>query len=94
MPEDPQNAQITVSDGRLRFTWEKGGNTKSFVIYQFNRFQRINIKNPARIFLTTSNNSVTYINSEFTDPDRYRYVVTAISPTNVESKLAKFYQHN
>ena len=94
IPENPQNAQITVSDGRLRFTWERGENTKSFVIYQFSRWQMINIKKPARIFLTTSDNSVTYLNNELTDPDRYRYVVTAISPTNQESKPVKFYQHN
>ena len=94
IPVEPLDAQITVSDGQLRFTWEKRGNTKSFVIYQFNRWQRINIKKAARIFLTTSDNSVTYLNSKFTNPDRYRYVVTAISPTNSESNPVKFYQQN
>ncbi len=94
IPQVPANAQIKVSDGKLEFSWEKGENTKSFVIYQFNRWQRINIKKPARIILTTSDNSVTYMLSELTDPDRYRYVVTAISQTNMESKPVKFYQHN
>ena len=85
---------IKISDGRLKFSWDKGENTKSFVIYQFSRFQRINIKKPARIFLSTSDNSVTYLLNELTDPDRYRYVVTAISPTNTESKPVKFYLSN
>ena len=94
IPKDPGNALIKVSDERLQFSWEKGENTKSFVIYQFSRFQRINIKKPARIFLTTSDNSVTYLRNELTDPDRYRYVVTAISQTNTESKPVKFYLSN
>ncbi len=94
IPKDPVNALIKISDGRLKFSWDKGENTKSFVIYQFSRFQRINIKKPARIFLSTSDNSVTYLLNELTDPDRYRYVVTAISPTNTESKPVKFYLSN
>ncbi len=91
---EPVDPLISVSDGKLRFSWIKKENTKSFVVYQFGRFQRINIKNPKRIFLTTSDNSVTYLLNEMTDPDRYRYVVTAISPTNHESKPVKFYRSN
>ena len=91
IPAEPTGALIRISDGKLRFSWEKGQDTKSFVVYQFSRFQRITTKKPARIFLTTSDNSVTYMLNELTDPGHFRYAVTAISPTNTESKPVKFY---
>jgi len=91
IPQEPFNVKMTLGDGKVRFSWDKGQNTKSFVIYQFNRWQRINIKKPARIFLTTANNLITYDLNESTDPNRFRYVVTAISPTNCESKPVKFF---
>ena len=92
-PGEPVNPQITVSDGKVHFSWTKGENTKSFVIYQFKRFSRINIKKPARIFLTTADNSITYAIDPLTDPHRFRYVVTAISPSNSESRPVGFIQN-
>ncbi len=89
-PSDPINAQMSIVDGQLHFNWAKGANTKSFAIYQFTKWQRKNIKNPARIFLTTANNSVSYVLDNSTDPRHFRYVVTAISPTNSESHKVRF----
>lgn len=91
VPDEPLQAQIKTENGQLHFTWEKGNNTKSFVIYQLRKRPFSNTRIPSRIFLTTCDNSVTYTLDEFTDPHRYKYVVTAISPTNAESKPVRFF---
>ena len=90
LAQEPSNAVLQVIDGQINFSWQKGDNTKSFVIYQFKKIQRKNIKNPARIFYATSDNSIAFKLTEFTDPRHFKYVVTALSPTNNESKPIRF----
>ena len=90
VPQEPVNPQIITEGNLVHFTWEKGENTKSFVIYQFKKWQGANTKKPARIFLTTADNSMTYSLDQFTDPGKYKYVVTAISPSNTESHPVRF----
>ena len=89
-PQQPTNAQINTSNGQFNLSWEKGKDTKSFVVYQFRKHQRVNIKKPENIFLTTSNNSITYNIDPGTDPSKFKYVVTAISKTNLESEPVGF----
>jgi len=90
VPQEPTDAKITVENGQIHFSWEKGGNTKSFVIYQYKKMHRINIEKPEYIFLTTSDNSVTYALDKQTDPRRFKYVITAVSRSNVESSPVDF----
>ncbi len=90
LPQEPLNAQLTTINGQLHFSWEKGENTKSFVIYQFKKSQKINQEKPEHIFITTSDNSITYSLDKLTDPARFKYVVTAISKSNTESKPVSF----
>jgi uncharacterized lipoprotein YddW (UPF0748 family) len=90
LPQAPLQAQLVEREGKLHFSWEKGENTKSFVIYQFRKGPWINSKKASKIFLTTADNSVTYAVDELTDPQRFNYVVTAVSQTNAESKPIKF----
>ena len=90
VPGEPINVQMSIREGQLHFDWEKGANTKSFVIYQFTKWQLKNTRNPARIFLTTANNSITYAIDNATDPKHFSYVITALSQSNVESKRVKF----
>ncbi len=88
--EPPANARLTTDNGKLHFSWEKGENTKSFVIYQFKKWERKNIKDPANILLTTADNSITFALDKRTDPKRYKYVVTSVSKTNAESTPVAF----
>jgi hypothetical protein len=90
VPQEPTDAQITVENDKIHFSWEKGRNTKSFVIYQYKKMQRKNIEKPEHIFLTTSDNSVTYALDKRTDPRRYKYMVTAVSKSNIESSPVSF----
>jgi len=90
VPPEPANAQLTAANGQLNFSWEKRANTKSYVIYQFKKRQRINTEKPSHIFLTTSDNSITYAIDKSTDPKRFKYAVTAFSISNTESKPVEF----
>jgi len=85
VPDEPVNAQLFTENGKVHFSWDKGENTKSFVIYQFKKKQKVNTGKPEHIFLTTADNSITYELNRLTDPGRFRYVVTAISLSNLES---------
>lgn len=88
--ESPVNARLSTDNGKLHFSWKKGESTKSFVIYQFKKLERKNIKKPENIFLTTADNSITFALNKNTDPKRYRYVVTSVSKTNAESTPVSF----
>ena len=90
MPTEPVNAKLISENGKLHFSWEKGENTKSYVIYQFKKRSKKNTEKPEYILLSTSHNSITYGLSELTDPDRFKYVVTAVSHSNVESRPVDF----
>ena len=46
--ESPVNARLSTDNGKLHFSWEKGENTKSFVIYQFRKWEGKNIKKPEK----------------------------------------------
>ena len=87
---EPANAQFTTADGQIKFSWERGANTKSFVIYQFKKHQKARTKKPEHIFLTTADNSVIFALDQRTDPRRFKYVVTAVSKSNVESVPVEF----
>lgn len=89
-PQEPLHVLLTEKNGQLNFSWEKGQNTKSFVIYQFRKGQRINTEKPEHIFLTTSDNSITYEFDKRTDPRRFKYVITSVSKSNTESQPVIF----
>ena len=89
-PQEPMNAHLTIVNETMQFNWTKEENTKSFVIYQFKKRQRININKPEHIFLTTSDNLFTHSLDNQSDPASYKYVVTALSKSNIESKPVTF----
>jgi len=92
VPQEPVNAQLTADNSQLNFSWEKSKNAKSYVIYQFKKREKINTEKPEHIFLTTSDNSITYALDKLTDPGRFKYVVTAVSKSNAESRPVSFSQ--
>ena len=94
IPIEPVNPQLITTNGQLHLEWQKDENTKSFVVYQFKKWQWTNTKNPKHIFLTTSDNSITYTLNNLTSPRRFKYVVTAVSKSNIESKPVRFSRTN
>lgn len=92
VPNCPVNPVLDVQNGKLVLSWEKPEDSKSFVIYQFRKREKIDIEKPGHILLTTSDNSVTYSLNKLTAPDRYKYVITTLGRTNSESTPAIFSQ--
>ena len=90
LAQEPVEPQMVIKNSQLNLTWENSENAKSYVIYQFRKRKKVDIKNPEHILLTTSNNSVTYSLDKLTDPDKYKYVITAISKSNTESNPVIF----
>ena len=90
VPQEPMNTQLALEKGKIQFNWTKGANTKSFMIYQFKKNQKINIGKPEHIFLTTADNFYTCLSDKQADPGKFKYVITSISQSNIESKPVPF----
>jgi hypothetical protein len=89
-PEKPINASIQKDGKNIVLSWEKQANNSLFVIYRFKFLQGKKIENPDKIIFTTSYQKILLTAAKGYRPSRYRYVVTAISPTNTESEPVKF----
>jgi len=92
IPEKPANAVISSSGEDVTLSWTKGNNTKNFVIYRFRKGKTADMGNPANIFKVTSSTSVTFKRDRKTDPQKFLYVVTSQSYTNLESEAEYFRQ--
>jgi uncharacterized lipoprotein YddW (UPF0748 family) len=90
IPAEPVNAVIQKEGENVVLSWDKQENSRMFVVYQFKKFQRKNIKKPDRIISVTSWQKLRLDAAEGYNPAKYRYVVTALSPTHAESKPVKF----
>ncbi len=89
-PEKPINASIQKDGKNIVLSWEKQANNSLFVIYRFKFLQGKKIENPDKIIFTTSYQKILLTAAKGYRPSRYRYVVTAISPTHTESEPVKF----
>ncbi len=85
IPEAPLDPVITVSGSTVTLAWEKGYDTKSFVIYRLRKGKRADMDDPANIFCVTSEESLTFTVESSTDPARFYYVISSLSHTNHES---------
>ncbi len=88
--ESPKNAKMIVKQNVIQLIWEKGKNTKSFVIYKFRKNKPATIESAEKIFQVTSETSISFPVDSKTNPEKYFYVVTSLSPTNLESMPAYF----
>ncbi|MGQ1787809.1 glycoside hydrolase family 10 protein [Saccharicrinis sp. GN24d3] len=86
----PKNARIEVVGNTINLNWESGENNDYFVIYKFKKGKPANTESSENIVRITGANSVNGTVNKFTDPDRYYYVVTGISKTNMESTCIFF----
>lgn len=81
----PQNTQMEVKDNTIHLSWNPGRNNRAFVIYKFRKGKPANTENPENIFLITGEHECTIKISRETNPDKYYFVISALSPTNMES---------
>lgn len=90
MPEPPKNPVIALENDSIHMEWEKGENNEMFVVYKFKRGKRVSTENPEHILEVTGETSLTIENDRKTKPQKYYYVVSSLSPTNMESVCEYF----
>jgi uncharacterized lipoprotein YddW (UPF0748 family) len=92
--EPPQNLVMNQWGDHLQLGWTKGENNQKFVLYKFKRGKSATIENAENIVLVTGQTSVTLPIDRKTNPKRYYYTITAVSPTNMESSSVSFEDGN
>ena len=90
IPGKPINAVVQKEGKNIVLSWQKQENNTLFVIYRFKFLQRKKTENPDKIIFTTSYEKILLTAAKRYKPARYRYVVTALSPTHTESDPVKF----
>ncbi len=83
--EPPMSPQLHHENGYIHLSWEAGKNNKYYVVYRFRKGQTASTEHPENIFYITGEQSVRFESTRQTRPDRYYYMVSALSPTNQES---------
>ncbi len=85
LPEPPVNPVIALDGDSIHMEWEKGNGNQKFVIYKFKRGKRVSTENVENIFRVTGETNFSFEVTWKTRPQRYYYVISALSPTNMES---------
>ncbi|HLP73398.1 MAG TPA: family 10 glycosylhydrolase [Bacteroidales bacterium] len=93
MPEPPVNAFISRNGNDVSFSWEKGSNTKEFVIYRFRKGSEANLSSQHCIYRVTSDTTFS-IKADREEDSKYRFYITSVSYTNAESHPQLFIQGN
>jgi len=90
IPEKPVDAIVQKEGKNIVLSWKKQENNSLFVVYRFKKLQRTKIDHPDKIISVTSYQKILLNAVKGYNPSRYRYVVTALSPTHAESAPVKF----
>jgi len=98
IPATPVNAILAKEGKDVVLSWQKQENSRLFVVYRFKKLlplwffgTRLNrICNPAHILSVTSYQKLLLPAAPGYHPARYKYVITALSPSHTESKAVKF----
>jgi uncharacterized lipoprotein YddW (UPF0748 family) len=90
IPSKPVAAKVEKSGKNVILSWEKGTNNDLFVVYRFKMLQRKKTDKPDKIFSVTSAQKLLLNAEKGYHPSRYRYMITALSPSHAESDPVKF----
>ncbi|MGQ1890074.1 glycoside hydrolase family 10 protein [Thermophagus sp. OGC60D27] len=90
-PGVPLKATMEITGDSIHLSWMPGRNNQAFVIYKFRKGKPANAENPENIFTVTGENDIAIEISRDTNPGKYYFVVSALSPTNQESVLEYFF---
>jgi uncharacterized lipoprotein YddW (UPF0748 family) len=90
-PESPQDVSIQMADERnITLKWQRGKDSKRFVIYKFKRNKPVNKDNPEYIIAVTGLTELTISCKNKKDLEKYRYGITGLSPSHTESSIVFF----
>jgi uncharacterized lipoprotein YddW (UPF0748 family) len=90
LPDTPYNTFFQTKKRSITLTWDKGSDTKSFVIYRFNKKEGVDLEDPSRIIMVTSDTYLELPIKKREGPKKFHYLVTAQSQTNTESEAVYF----
>jgi uncharacterized lipoprotein YddW (UPF0748 family) len=93
VPAAPVEAILQKDGKNVTLSWQKKENNSLFVVYRFKMFQRKRTDHPDKIISVTSYQKLLLSAVKGYNPGKYRYVVTALSPTHEESAPVKFKKH-
>jgi uncharacterized lipoprotein YddW (UPF0748 family) len=85
IPQRPLDAYINIDGRSIELSWNKGLNTKKFVIYKLRKGKPADLNDPGNIIMVTSETSVSFPLTRSTDNRKYSYYITSLSQTNAES---------
>ena len=89
-PENPSGLSVQMVDEKtVRLQWTRGNNAKRFVVYKFKKNRPVNLDNPASIVAVTGLTEIT-LPCKSRDLKKYRFGVTALSPSHSESAIVFF----
>ncbi len=83
--QKPVNAFVEKRRKKVEITWNGGADNKYFVVYKIRKGKEADLNKPENIFQITGESKLIIEKSRNTNPDRYIYIVTALSITNHES---------
>jgi uncharacterized lipoprotein YddW (UPF0748 family) len=90
IPVQPGNPLLEKEGNDVVLSWHKQGNNHLFVIYRFRKLQRLRTDKPDKIISVTSYQKLLLPSAKGFKPSRYKYAVTALSPSHAESDPVKF----
>jgi uncharacterized lipoprotein YddW (UPF0748 family) len=90
IPAAPGEPILQKEGKNIVLSWQKKENNSMFVVYQYKMFQRKRTDRPDKIISVTSCQKILLNAAKGYNPARYRYVVTALSPSHAESIPVKF----
>ena len=85
VPEAPLNTKMIVEGGKIKLSWQPGVNNEYFIVYKFRKGKTANTEKAENILRVTGANSITGEINRSTDPQKYFYMVSGVSSTNLES---------
>ena len=90
IPVQPAAPVFEKEGNDLVLSWQKQENNTLFVIYRFKKLQRIKTDHPDKIISVTSYQKLLLPAAQGYKPSRFKYAVTALSPSHAESDPVKF----
>jgi uncharacterized lipoprotein YddW (UPF0748 family) len=90
-PENPQDVLIQMTDEHnITLKWQRGKDSKRFVIYKFKRNKPVNKDNPEYIIAVTGLTELMISCKNKKELEKYRYGITSLSPSHTESSIVFF----
>jgi len=93
VPQIPAKTLISENEKSISLSWEKGKNTKKFIIYKLRKGKPAEMNSPENIYQVTSETTLSIPKTSHTDLKRYYFVISSQSQTNTESGPEYFYLH-